>query len=91
MKSDRRIVVFATMLALLWGQLAFAAHDVSHIKDDASDPCSICLQLDRVDGVAPSALPLDFRTCLPSLPVELSFVYEGAAPSPYESRGPPIL
>lgn len=39
------------LVALVWSQFAYAAHQFEHDATDVAESCAICLQFDRNDDV----------------------------------------
>lgn len=82
--------VWFLFVALAWLQLAWAGHQFQHVAGDLGAPCTVCLQLDRLDSV-PAEPPVEAKLFRPPLPAGV----DNAGPIPattepaYSPRAPP--
>ncbi|MDP3036133.1 MAG: hypothetical protein Q8N07_00255 [Rhodocyclaceae bacterium] len=91
MKRFARVLLLA--LALLWAQLALAAHGIDQAFADHDEACAECLMLAGMQGAVPTPDPAP-----PGLPAATRNLRRAVLPAPtfalhlaFRSRAPPVL
>ena len=91
-QHSHRHAVWLLLVALAWVQLAWTSHQFQHTAADLGSPCTVCVQLDRLDAVTadPPAEALPFALAL-RLEGEDVVLLPAVPRAAYSPRAPPVV